>query len=86
MEGEAPRKRMGKVRCPGSPESKTQKERSSESVWERQEAPEAPEAKRRRREALETYGEGKVSRKQSAEREKLRKRMRNAGGLMGAAE
>ncbi len=49
-----------------------------ESVWGRQGV---PEAKCRRREALEAYGEGKVSRKprkQSAEGEKLWKRMGKA--------
>jgi hypothetical protein len=65
---------MGKARCPGSPESKVQKERSSGNVWGRQGVPKAPEAKCRKREAPEAYGEGKVSRKprkQNAEGEKL---------------
>lgn len=85
MEGEAPRKRMGKARCPGSPESKVQKERSSGNVWGRQGVPKAPEAKCRKREAPEayaecrrTYGRRRIgSKRKDLRREKRRKEVKD---------
>lgn len=82
MEGEAPRKRMGKARCPGSPESKVQKERSSGNVWGRQGV---PEAKCRKREAPEayaecrrTYGRRRIgSKRKDLRREKRRKEVKD---------